>query len=120
MVTLSTSGAVKLMAGDQAPELTAEQYDELIEKAEGFVSTSSRYNWVNNWANVSGMVGAGVVQDTVACHAAISVIQNDRSGFFSRLDAQTGLDILYSKLVDNINLLRDEKFRTFVIKGEVE
>ena len=120
MVTLSTSGAVKLKAGENAPTLTAAQYDSLIEEAEAFVSVQSRYDWVDNWASVSGMVGAGIVEDAVATHAAISAVNNDMSGFTSRLEAQTVLDVLYSKLVDNINLLRDEKFRTFVIKGEVE
>jgi hypothetical protein len=120
VATLITSGAVKLKAGENAPTLTGDEYDQLIEEGEAFVSVQSRYDWVTNWPTVSGMVGAGLVQDAVACHSAISVIQNDRTGFFSRMDAQTGLDVLYSKLVDNINLLRDEKFRTFVIKGEVE
>jgi len=120
MVTLSTSGAVKLKAGANAPTLTAAQYDALIEEAEAFVSTQSRYNWVANWASVSGMVGAGIVEDAVASHAAISVINNDQSNFTTRTESQVMLDVLYSKLVDNINLLRDEKFRTFVQKGVVD
>jgi hypothetical protein len=120
MVTLSTSGAVKLKAGANAPILTAAQYDKLIEEAEGFVCTQSRYNWVANWASVSGMVGAGLIEDAVSCHAAMSVINNNQGGFTSRTESQVMFDVLYSKLVDNINLLRDDKFRKFIIKGEVE
>jgi hypothetical protein len=120
MVTLTTSGAVKLKAGANAPTLTAAQYDALIEEGEAFVSTQSRYNWVTNWPTVSGMVGAGLVEEAVSNHAAIATINNDMSGFTSRTEAQVMLDVLYSKLVDNINLLRDDKFRKFIIKGEVE
>jgi hypothetical protein len=117
--TLCNSGAVKLYAGKNAPTLTVAQYETLIKKAEGFVSASSRKDWVTDYASVSD-IGKELLQEATAAWAAISTINYDMSGFTSRMEAQTMLDVLWSKVVECINLLRDDKFRTFVIKGGVD
>jgi hypothetical protein len=117
--TLCEKADVQLAAGANAPTLTDGQYTSLINMAEGFISTQSRYDWVTNYASVSG-IGKEFLKDLAAVHAALSVVNNNMASFFSRLEAQTILDVLYSKLVDGINLLREDKFREFVIKGEVE
>lgn len=119
MATLCTSGAVKLKAGANAATLTEAQYDIFIEQAEGFICSSARYDFVNNYSSISN-IGKKFLEDAASSHAAISVINYDMSGFTSRMEAQTMLDVNYAKLVDCVNLLRDEKFKAFVIKGEVE
>jgi len=117
--TLCVKEDVQLKAGEHATELTDAEYTSLINQAEAFVCAHSRENWIDNYNNISD-IAKEFLKDAVSCHAAISVIDNNMSGFTSRMEAQVMLDVLYSKLVDNINLLRDEKFRTFIIKGEVE
>ncbi len=117
--TLCTSGAVKLKAGENAKELTADQYTELINQAEGFISVAGRYDFVTNYGGISE-IGKELLKDTASSHAAISVINHDMSGFTSRVESQVMLDINYSKIVDNITFLRDDKFKQFIIKGEVE
>ena len=115
--TLCLSGAVILKAGANAVVLTDDNYTSLINEAEGFISAQSRYDWVTNYASVSA-IGKTLLADLASNHAAIAVIENDMSGFTSRLEPQVMIDVLYSKLVDGINLLRDDKFRSFVIKGD--
>ena len=117
--TLCTSGAVKLKAGTNATTLTAAQYTDLINKAEAFACCVSRYDWVTNYAGLSD-TAKYLLQDLASSHAAISVINTDMSGFTSRTEAQVMLDVNYSKVVDNLNILRDDKYKEFVIKGEVE
>jgi hypothetical protein len=117
--TLCTSGAVKLKAGANAPTLTSAQYTDLINKAEAHCAAHARYDWVANYAALPELA-KNFLQDLSSSHAAIAVINNDMSGFTSRTESQVMLDVNYSKVVDNTNLLRDEKFRTFLIKGVVE
>jgi hypothetical protein len=117
--TLCTSGAVKLKAGANAPTLTAAQYTDLINKAEAHCAAHARYDWVANYASISDPA-KDFLQDLASSHAALSVINNDMSGFTSRTESQVMLDVNYSKVVDNTNLIRDDKFRKFLIKGEVE
>ena len=117
--TLCTSGAVKLKAGTNAKALTGAEYTELINEAEGFVCLSSRYDWVTNYASVS-TIGKTTLKEATSSWAAINAIQTDMSGFTSKEEAQTMLDVLWSKCVECINLLRDEKFRDFVKKGAVD
>ena len=119
MVTLSTSGAVKLKAGANAPTLTGAQYEILLEKAEAFVAMQSKYDWVTNEAAIPANTRE-ILQEATAKLAAIDTINYDMSGFTSRLEAQTMLDVLWSKVVEIINLLRDDKFRTFVQRGTTD
>jgi hypothetical protein len=117
--TLCTSGAVKLKAGAKAPTLTAAEYTDLINKAEAHCSVQARYDWVTNYATLPDLA-KNFLQDLASSHAAISVINNDILSFGSTLQGQTALDVNYSKVVDNTNMLRDDKFKTFLIKGVVE
>ena len=116
--TLCDSGAVKIKAGANAATLTASQYTDIINRAEGFVCAAARYDFITNYANISN-IGKNFLKDVTSSKAAIEVINYDMSGFTSRTEAQVMLDINYSILVDGINLLRDEKFRSFIISGEV-
>lgn len=117
--TLCEKTDVQLKAGANATTLTDAQYTDLINEAEGFVSASARYDYVTNYASVSA-IGKTLLREVASSYAAIAVINYDMSGFTSRTEAQVMLDVLWSKVVEGINLLRDEKFRDFVLKGEVE
>jgi hypothetical protein len=116
--TLCDSGAVKIKAGANAPTFTAAQYTDAINKAEGFVCTQARYDYVTNYASVSA-IGKTFLKDVTSSKAAIEVMNNDMSGFTSRTESQVMLDVNYTNVVDCVNLLRDDKFRDFVIKGVV-
>lgn len=119
-MTICLSGSVKLKAGANVGTLTPAQYDEIIGEAEAFVCTASRYDWVSDWATLSGSVAGPIVKEAVSSWAAINAINYDMSGFTSRQEAQVMLDVNWSKVVECVNLLRDDKFRSFVIKGDLE
>jgi hypothetical protein len=87
-----------------------------IKMAEGFVCTQSRYNWVTNYASVS-TIGKEFLRDVTSAYAGIKAMEYDMSGYTSRTEAQTMLDILWSSVVECINLLRDEDFKAFVLSG---
>lgn len=117
--TLCTSGAVKLKAGANAPTLTAADYTQAINQAEAFISANSKYDWVANYASVPAN-SKPFLEDATSSKAAIIVINNNMAGFTSRTEAQVMLNVNNSILVDEINLIRDDKFRTFLQKGMVE
>jgi len=116
--TLCASSAIVLKAGVNATVLPDASYTTLINEAEGFVCASSRYDWVANYASVS-TIGKTILEDATSARAAIVAINYDMSGFSNRQEAQVMLDVNYSLLVDCINLLRDDKFRQFVLDGSV-
>lgn len=96
---------------------TAEAYtNKYIKKAEGFVCSQSRYDWVTNYSSVSA-IGKELLRDITASYTAIKCIKQDMSGFFSRTEAQVMLDVLWNSVVEGINLLRDDNYRTFVLSG---
>jgi len=115
--TFCTSGAVKLKAGENVDtSLTGANYTDLIEEAEGFFCVSSRFDWIAVSGSVS-TVGKYFLEEGIAAYAAIDAMSYNPSGYTSRTEYQTKLDVLWSKVVECINLLRDEKFRNFILKG---
>jgi hypothetical protein len=96
---------------------TAEAYtNKYIKKAESFICAQARYDYVTNYASVS-TIGKEFLRDIASCYAAIKCIKQDMSGFFSRVESQVMLDVLWSSVVEGINLLRDDNYRIFVLSG---
>lgn len=117
--TLCDSGAVKLKAGvNVSTSITAAQYTQLINEAEGFLSTQAKYDFVTNYSSVS-TIGKTALQDGCSSYAALGAINYDMSGFTSRTEAQTMLDVNWSKVVEVVNLIKDDKYKSFVVSGVV-
>lgn len=112
--TLCNSGAVKLKAGTNATILTASQYTQLINQAEGDINTITRYDWVSNFSSVaanSKKVLEGVCSDL----AAMFVISYDMGVFNSRFEAQTMLDVLRDAALRGLSVLKDQNQKDFLI-----
>jgi len=118
--TLCTNGDVEKKSGSNATATAdAEAYTNVyIKQAEGFVCTQARYDFVTNYASVSA-IGKEFLRDVTSSLAAIKVIEYDMSGYTSRTEAQTMLDVNYAVIVECVNLLRDDKFRDFIKSGVV-
>jgi hypothetical protein len=96
---------------------TAEAYTNVfIKEAEAYISAITRYDWVTNYTSVS-TIGKEILREAASSHAAIAAINYDMAGFNTRTEVQTMLDVLYSKFVDCINVLKDDQGRKFVIQG---
>ena len=77
--------------------------------AEGTFCTRTRRDWIT----LSGSTLAnfrGVVSETVASMAAIKAINYDMTGYFSKTEAQTMLDVLRDITERNITDLKDDKY----------
>lgn len=107
VTTLCSSGAVVLKAGANAAQLTETQYTQLINQAEAYINTKTRINWNDIYTTLSGAV-ALILEDAASSHAAMGVINYDMSGFTSRSEAQTMLDVNYTRVTDAIAELKEK------------
>lgn len=88
-----------------------------IKKAEGKFCLDTRYDWVTNYASVS-TIGKEVLRECVSCYAAIKVINEDMSGFTSRQEALTMINILWAQYSDIVKrIVDDNKYKDFILTG---
>jgi len=89
--------------------------DVYVLNVEGKINAATRYNWSDAYtAGLSADV-EGILTETGAALCAMKVINSDMSGFTSRSEAQTMLDVLRDIAMTNISILRDIKVQTFMI-----
>ena len=82
------------------------QLERWIATAEGVVVAETRINWLTG----SGSMTSEVKQEfrtCAACHAAIRVIQQDMSGFTSRGEATTMLNVNDKEFQRSLRALKD-------------
>jgi hypothetical protein len=117
-ITLCTENQAKYKAGlnYDSTNVSSTLIASYINDAEGFISTESLYDWVTNYASVSA-IGKFFLANVTASLAAIYMINYNMSGYTSRTEAQTMLDILWTQVVESLNVLRDQQFRTFILGG---
>ena len=97
----------------------AEGYTNVyIKEAEGQICTSTRYDWVTNYASVSA-IGKEILRSATASYAAIKAINFDMSGFTSRQEALTMVNILWADYQKLILLMeKDNNYKEFILSGE--
>jgi hypothetical protein len=109
--TLCTSGAIVKKAGINANSTAVASNALLVnfyDEAEAIVNTLTRKDWVANYSNVTTNFQK-ILASAVSSKAAMMVISYDMSGYTSRLEAQTMLDVLRDDFIQNIDSLKDEK-----------
>jgi hypothetical protein len=84
-----------------------------VAQAESFINTACRYNFSDVYTNLNADV-KGILKEIASCLAAMNVIQYDMSGFTSRTEAQTMLDVLRDRAVTCLEILKDRNKVDFV------
>mgnify|MGYP001581342688 CR=1 FL=1 len=116
-LSLITTQDILDAAGDGASvDITASGgwLTRIGEEAEGIVCSETRRNWVSGVATIDANVKREVAV-AVASKAAIKVVKYDRTGYFSRDDQQTILDVLdndYNKAIKFLSELDANSIRT--------
>ena len=103
--TLCTSSAIKRKAGAKAfisDALIADAQDE----AEGEIVLQTRRDWVTDYDNVDAKIKPALASACSAL-AAMKVIEYDMSGFTSRLETQTMLDLLFDNYNKNLAAVKE-------------
>lgn len=117
--TLAINADVLKKAGVNASSTsTAEAYTNVyIKMAEAQLCTSARYDWVTNYSSVSD-IGKEILRDAVASYAAVMAINYDMSGFTSRQESLTMVNILWATFQKTLNLLeKDDNYKSFILTG---
>lgn len=109
--TLTSSGAVIPKSGYGANASVLASGATLAkwsDQAEATISTLTRYDWVTNYASIPANF-KGILDDCASDHIAMKVINYDMSGYTSRTEAQTMLDVLFNNFNRIIGVLNDSK-----------
>lgn len=100
--TLSTTG------GDDV--------DTFINEAESYINAVCRYNYTDAYAGLNDDVKK-LLEEVSSNLAAMYCLQYDMSGYTSRAEAQTMLDVLYQRVQDGIKILKEKPKQTFINKA---
>ena len=87
--------------------------NSFISQAESTINCDARYNFSDNYATLNVDVKE-ILKQTASDLAAMYCIQYDMSGFSSRYEAETMLDLLRDSALRGLGLLRDQKVVTFI------
>ena len=88
--------------------------DIYVLTVESSINAATRFNWSDAFtAGLNADVG-GILTEAGACMCAIKVISSDMSGYTSRGEAESMINVLRDTYLRNIQFLKDIKVQTFV------
>ena len=109
--TFTTSGAATERAGANVSDtIKADEaaLNKFSDHAEGRIESESRRSWRENWGSVAS--GAQVlIGDIASALVAMDMINFDMSGYTSRQEAGTMLDVLDDRANKGLKILKDFK-----------
>jgi len=111
--TLCDSGAVKLKAGANVATLTGSQYTQLINQAEADIMASTRIDWVNLYSSLDAE-NKLILEAACSDKAGIYAISYDMSGYTSRAEAITMLNVLWASFTDALRVLKEDNSKTYL------
>jgi len=116
MATLAISGGVIRKAGNNVSSgYTEANYTSAIEEAEATLIADTRYDWVGNWATLSGAAVGSIAKGAVENLAAMDLINYDPN-VWHLATAQTKLDVLWDKYQQAVKILSDKDKVAFLVK----
>jgi hypothetical protein len=103
------------MSGQNASTVSASELfiNDYMTQAESLINAQTRTNWSDLYSGLNADV-KGILKMAAACWSAMAVIQYDMSGFTSRVEAETMLDVLRDRFVQCMKTLDDANVRQFV------
>ena len=110
---LMKAGASVSSVVTAAVDTTFVYSNSFISQAESTINCDARYNFSDHYATLNVDVKE-ILKQTASDLAAMYCIQYDMSGFSSRYEAETMLDLLRDSALRGLGLLRDQKVVTFI------
>ena len=99
-----------LSAADAAADLLLNQF---ITEAESVINIMTRKNYSDTYSTLNVDV-KGALKLAASTYAGMDCINYDMSGYTSRFEAETMMDVLYEKFLGAISILQDKKTEVFV------
>jgi hypothetical protein len=107
---LCTSGAAIAKAGANVNATIAASSATLAEwsdESEASLQTITRKDWITDADYTANFSGA--LADAASDMVAMKIINYDMSGYTSRMEAQTMLDVIRDNLMRTLDVLKDDK-----------
>ena len=92
---------------------TTGQVDQFIAEAESYVNAVTRINYSDSYSGLN-IDTKTILDDVVSSKAAMFCISFDMSGYTSRFEAETMLDVLDDAVLKGISLIKDKKQTDFI------
>lgn len=103
----------KAGANASAVSITEPYTNDFIAQAESTINVMSQHNWSDSYSGLNADVKQ-ILKEAASNLAAVYIISYDMSGFTSRAEAQTMLDVLIDGFNRALQLLKDAKRRNFI------
>ena len=110
---LQKAGANVSSVMTAAVDTTFVYSNSFIAQSESTINALIRINFSDKYAELNSGV-QGILKEIASNLSAIYAIQYDMSGYTSRIEAETMLDVLRDGAMRGISLLRDKKTTTFM------
>ena len=115
--SLASSGAIIAKSGrfsNSAAQTSGALLQQFSDEAEAFINLYTRYNWVSNAATINAQT-SGALQEAVSCLAGIKIIAYDMSGYTTRAEAESIINVLNYQAFRVLDLLKEDVHRKFAI-----
>lgn len=110
----ATSDEILVKAGaNYNTAITEARINALCLQAESSINVESRYNWSDAYSTLNADV-KGILSEYESIFVAYYIISFDMSGYTSRSEAQTMLDVLFTRMTEIKNLLKQKEYQAFI------
>jgi hypothetical protein len=112
----ATTAEVQRKAGANASAIAnVEAYiNDFMSQVESTINVMTRKNWSDNYSSLNADV-KGILKEVASNLAAIYVITFDMSGFTSRIEAESMINVLRDGALRGMSILRDKKMEDFMV-----
>lgn len=87
--------------------------NDYMTQAESLINVRTRFNWSDAYSGLNADI-KGILKEVASAIAATSVINYDMSGFTSRAEAETMLDVLNNSINRGLSILKEIAQQTFI------
>lgn len=112
----ATSDEIMVKCGENVDATgdTEARINALCLQVESYINCTTRYNWSDAYAGLNADV-KGILSMCASDMVASYLIAFNMSGYTSRLEAQTMLDVLRDRYVNALKLLEEMATKDFMI-----
>ena len=105
--------ARKAGAGASATAVAEAYVNDFMTQAESAINVAVRFNFSDAYSGLNADV-KGLLKSVASDLAAIYAISYDMSGFTSRVEAESMINVLRDSALRGLSLLRDKKTKEFL------
>jgi len=110
----ATSDEILVKAGENYDtSITEARINALCLQAESYINVATMYNWSDAYSGLNADV-KGILSMLESDIVAMYIISYNMTGYTSRLEIQTMLDLLNERINQNIKLLKERKYQDFM------